>query len=79
MSTDSVTIKVALTFKRTFGAAVGPEPGEMQLTEADILLDALAATIGEHNGAKEALLLRFPDHETGEDAAIYRCIEVDEA
>lgn len=76
LNSDSVTIKAVLTFKRTFGTPVGPDEF---MSEGDILLDALAAQSGEQNGAKEALLLRFTDPETGEDSAIYRCILVDEA
>ena len=81
LSTEKrITIKVALTFQQTFGlepAHTGPD--EYQMSEGELLLDNLAATIGSDNGAKEALLLRFNDPETGEESQIYRCVLVDEA
>jgi len=81
LSTEkSITIRVALTFEQTFGLEPAhTSPGEYQMTEGEILLDALAAEIGAGNGAREALVLRFTDPETGEEAQVYRCVLVDEA
>jgi len=81
LSTEKrITIKVALTFVQVFGREpVATTPGEYQMSEGEILLDALAAAIGDENGSREALLLRFNDSETGEESQIYRCMLVDEA